>query len=210
MKAFKEVMSWIIPIVLGLIIAFAIREFWFTIVRVDGTSMEPNLVNNERVLVLRTDKVHRGSVVVFDAKGSDPEVTESKDYVKRVIALPGDTVSANNGVIKVNGKTVDQSFIPSSEQKATNAVNNVGNWDSLAELGQHMSWVKNNQSVKVPKGYYFVLGDHRSVSNDSRYWGFVPKNKLVGVVKVGFWTDKDKKVAINQEYKHFFKTTTTK
>ncbi|MBC6498213.1 S26 family signal peptidase [Weissella confusa] len=66
------------PIAIGLIIALLIKSYWFTLVRVDGTSMEPNLTNNERVFVLKPDKVHRGSVVVFDAYGEDPEVDGHK------------------------------------------------------------------------------------------------------------------------------------
>ena len=58
MKAFREIMSWVIPIAIGLIIALLIKSYWFTLVRVDGTSMEPNLTNNERVFVLKPDKVH--------------------------------------------------------------------------------------------------------------------------------------------------------
>ena len=136
MKAFREIMSWVIPILVGLLIAFGVRSVWFTMVKVDGSSMDPNLTNSERVFVFRTDKIktetiHRGSVVVFDAYGEDPTATESKDYVKRVIGLPGDTVSAVDGVLKVNGKVVDQDYISESEQAATNNVNRVGNWSSL-------------------------------------------------------------------------------
>ena len=203
MKAFREIMSWVIPIAIGLIIALLIKSYWFTLVRVDGTSMEANLTNNSRVFVLKRDKVHRGSVVVFDAYGEDPEVDGHKDYVKRVIGMPGDTVSAVNGVIKVNGKVVDQDFIPESEQTATNTVNNVGNWSSLTELGDHMGWQR-QKTVKVPKGQYFVLGDHRTVSNDSRYWGFVSEDKVLGVVKVPFWGNAEKKANINREWKTFF------
>jgi signal peptidase I len=203
MKVFREILSWVIPLILGLALAFAIKTFWFTLVRVDGTSMEPNLVNNERVWVFKTAEIHRGSVVVFDAYGEDPEATEHKDYVKRVIGMPGDTVSAVNGVIKVNGKTIDQSYISESEQIATNTINNVGNWSSLKDLGTHMNWQR-KVTVTVPKGQYFVLGDHRSVSNDSRYWGFVSKDKILGVVKAGFWSDSTKKANINTQWKTFF------
>lgn len=207
MKTFKSIMtSWILPILIGLALALIIRQFWFTIVRVDGTSMEPNLVNNERVIVLRSSEIKRGSVVVFNAQGVDPVVQSKRDYVKRVIGIPGDKVSEKDGTLYVNDKKVDQSYLPKSSREATNGINNVGNWDNLSELGQHMNWAKDNQTITVPKGKYFVLGDNRSVSNDSRYWGFVPKDKMFGVVKVGFWTKAVAKDAINQQYLHFFAT----
>ena len=199
MKAFKELISWIVPIAIGLLLALLIKQFVFQFVRVDGPSMQPNLQNNERVVCLKQAKIHRGSVVVFDANGVDPQVSVKTDYVKRVIGLPGDTVEAKNGNLYVNGKKVDQSYISKSERSS-----GTGTW-TLHSISQENSWVSHNGAYKVPKGEYFVLGDHRSVSNDSRYWGFVPKNKIVGVVKVGFWNRKQPaKNNINQQWKHFF------
>lgn len=199
MKAFKELMSWIVPIAIGLLLALLIKQFAFQFVRVDGPSMQPNLQNNERVVCLKQDKIHRGSVVVFDANGVDPQVSVKTEYVKRVIGLPGDTVEAKNGNLYVNGKKVDQSYISKSERSS-----GTGTW-TLHSISQENSWVLHNGAYKVPKGEYFVLGDHRSVSNDSRYWGFVPKSKIVGVVKVGFWNrTQPAKNNINQQWKHFF------
>lgn len=199
MKAFKELMSWIVPIAIGLLLALLIKQFGFQFVRVDGPSMQPNLQNNERVVCLKQAKIHRGSVVVFDANGVDPQVSVKTEYVKRVIGLPGDTVEAKNGNLYVNGKKVNQSYISKSERSS-----GTGMW-TLHSISQENSWVSHNGAYKVPKGEYFVLGDHRSVSNDSRYWGFVPKSKIVGVVKVGFWNRKQPaKNNINQQWKHFF------
>ncbi|WP_270648521.1 signal peptidase I [Limosilactobacillus mucosae] len=199
MKAFKELMSWIVPIAIGLLLALLIKQFAFQFVRVDGPSMQPNLQNNERVVCLKQAKIHRGSVVVFDANGVDPQVSVKTEYVKRVIGLPGDTVEAKNGNLYVNGKKVDQSYISKSERSS-----GTGTW-TLHSISQENSWVPHNGAYKVPKGEYFVLGDHRSVSNDSRYWGFVPKSKIVGVVKVGFWNrTQPAKNNINQQWKHFF------
>lgn len=199
MKAFKELMSWIVPIAIGLLLALLIKQFSFQFVRVDGPSMQPNLQNNERVVCLKQAKIHRGSVVVFDANGVDPQVSVKTEYVKRVIGLPGDTVEAKNGNLYVNGKKVDQSYISKSERSS-----GTGTW-TLHSISQENSWVLHNGAYKVPKGEYFVLGDHRSVSNDSRYWGFVPKSKIVGVVKVGFWNrTQPAKNNINQQWKHFF------
>ena len=199
MKAFKELMSWIVPIAIGLLLALLIKQFAFQFVRVDGSSMQPNLQNNERVVCLKQAKIHRGSVVVFDANGVDPQVSVKAEYVKRVIGLPGDTVEAKNGNLYVNGKKVDQSYISKSERSS-----GTGTW-TLHSISQENSWVLHNGAYKVPKGEYFVLGDHRSVSNDSRYWGFVPKSKIVGVVKVGFWNrTQPAKNNINQQWKHFF------
>ncbi|MFR0609060.1 signal peptidase I [Limosilactobacillus mucosae] len=199
MKAFKELMSWIVPIAIGLLLALLIKQFAFQFVRVDGPSMQPNLQNNERVVCLKQAKIHRGSVVVFDANGVDPQVSVKTEYVKRVIGLPGDTVEAKNGNLYVNGKKVDQSYISKSERSS-----GTGTW-TLHSISQENSWVLHNGAYKVPKGEYFVLGDHRSVSNDSRYWGFVPKSKIVGVIKVGFWNrTQPAKNNINQQWKHFF------
>mgnify|MGYP003364993658 FL=1 len=199
MKAFKELMSWIVPIAIGLLLALLIKQFAFQFVRVDGPSMQPNLQNNELVVCLKQAKIHRGSVVVFDANGVDPQVSVKTEYVKRVIGLPGDTVEAKNGNLYVNGKKVDQSYISKSERSS-----GTGTW-TLHSISQENSWVLHNGAYKVPKGEYFVLGDHRSVSNDSRYWGFVPKSKIVGVVKVGFWNrTQPAKNNINQQWKHFF------
>ena len=73
----------------------------------------------------------------------------------------------------------------------------------MTELGDHMGWQR-QKTVKVPKGQYFVLGDHRTVSNDSRYWGFVSEDKVLGVVKVPFWGNAEKKANINTQWKTFF------
>ncbi|GAX07602.1 signal peptidase I [Secundilactobacillus silagincola] len=178
MKFIKEI---VIPVVIGLLLAFGLKTFILSPVRVDGPSMEPNLTNNERVWMFKQAKIKHLSVIVFDAHGADPEATAGTDYVKRVIGLPGDTVSFVNNKLYVNDKVVDQSFISNSE--ATTGTGN-HNW-TLQTLAKQYGWGKH--VTVVPKGEYFVLGDHRSVSNDGRYWGFVKKSKVAGVVKVPFW-----------------------
>ncbi len=199
MKTFRQVISWVIPIVIGLLIALLIKQFLFQVVRVDGPSMQPNLQNNERVFCLKRSQIHHGSVVIFDANGVDPQVAVKTDYVKRVIGLPGDTVRSKNGNIYVNGKKINQSYISMSQRDA-----GTGNWN-LKSISVQNSWLKNNGATKVPKGEYFVLGDHRSVSNDGRYWGFVPKNKIDGVVKVPSWAGtKTTRQNVNKEWQHFY------
>ncbi|MGM9907767.1 signal peptidase I [Limosilactobacillus sp.] len=199
MKTFRQVMSWVIPIVIGLLIALLIKQFLFQVVRVDGPSMQPNLQNNERVFCLKRSQIHRGSVVIFDANGVDPQVAVKTDYVKRVIGLPGDTVRSQNGNIYVNGKKINQGYISMKQRDA-----GTGNWN-LKSISVQNSWLKHNGATKVPKGEYFVLGDHRSVSNDGRYWGFVPKSKIDGVVKVPSWAGtKTARQNVNKEWQHFY------
>ncbi|WP_076460248.1 signal peptidase I [Limosilactobacillus caccae] len=199
MKAFRETMSWVIPIIIGLIIALLIKQFFFQIVRVDGPSMQPNLQNNERVFCLKRAQIHHGSVVVFDANGVDPQVSVKTDYVKRVIGLPGDTVRSKDGNIYVNGKKINQDYISKTQRDS-----GTGNWN-LRSISVQNSWLRNSGAVKVPKGEYFVLGDHRSVSNDGRYWGFVPQDKIDGVVKVPSWAGtKTSRENVNKEWQHFY------
>lgn len=176
----RNFLSGLGPIVVGLTIGLIGVNFVASPVTISGDSMQPNLQNNQIVMVNKQGEIKRGEVVVFNAYGVDPNATTPDEkYIKRIIGVPGDTVSDVNGVLRVNGKVVDQSFISENEQVATN--NRVGDWTSLAELGQSQNW-QGPISGKVPAGYYFVLGDHRSISNDSRYWGFVPKNKISGTV----------------------------
>ena len=176
----RNFLSGLWPIVVGLTIGLIGVNFVASPVTISGDSMQPNLQNNQIVMVNKQGEIKRGEVVVFNAYGVDPNATTPDEkYIKRIIGVPGDTVSEVNGVLRVNGKVVDQSFISENEQVATN--NRVGDWTSLAELGQSQNW-QGPISGKVPAGYYFVLGDHRSISNDSRYWGFVPKNKISGTV----------------------------
>ena len=199
MKTFRQVMSWVIPIVIGLLIALLIKQFLFQVVRVDGPSMQPNLQNNERVFCLKRSQIRHGSVVIFDANGVDPQVAVKTDYVKRVIGLPGDTVRSKNGNIYVNGKKINQNYISMKQRDA-----GTGNWN-LKSISVQNSWLKHNGATKVPQGEYFVLGDHRSVSNEGRYWGFVPKSKIDGVVKVPSWAGtKTARQNVNKEWQHFY------
>ncbi|GAB5051796.1 signal peptidase I [Pediococcus ethanolidurans] len=195
MKTIKSILSWVVPILIGLAIALLVRSFLFEIVRVDGTSMEPNLVNNERVFVFKQDKIKHLSVIVFDAYGADPQATPGTEYVKRVIGMPGDKISYKDGNLYVNNKLVPQKFISSYERKTGTEIGaEATNWN-LASVAKARGW--GNKSETVPAGEYFVLGDHRSVSNDSRYWGFVKKSEVMGVVKVPFWGSTTAKKNVN-------------
>ncbi len=159
MKIFKEVFSWIIPIAIGLVVGFGIKQFVISADFVDGDSMQPNLQNKQMVVSLRTAKIHRNSVIVFNAHGEDPQATSKDYYVKRVIGLPGDTVRSHDGNIYVNHTKLYQGYI-SADQRTSGT----GDWN-LKSLSSH--WVGDKQVTKIPKDKYFVLGDHRSISDDS-------------------------------------------
>lgn len=190
MKFFKEVLSWVIPVVVGLVIGFGIKQFVISANFVDGDSMQPNLQDKQMVVSLRQAKIHRNSVIVFDAHGEDPQATPKDYYVKRVIGLPGDTINSQNGNIYVNHTKLYQGYIGTRQRTI-----GTGNWN-LKSLSAH--WVGDQQVVRVPKGKYFVLGDHRSVSDDSRYWGFVDQDKIEGVTKAFPFQSRSKQ--INRAY----------
>ncbi|MFD1454305.1 signal peptidase I [Levilactobacillus lanxiensis] len=179
MKVLRSVFSWIIPILVALVLVVLVRTFLFEVVKVSGDSMEPNLVDQERMVVVKPLKLKRLSVIVFDAYGEDPAAAKNTNYVKRVIGLPGDKVVSQNGYIYVNNKKINQSFINQNERTT-----GTGDW-TLSSLAQKGNWTYKGN--RVPKGHYFVLGDHRSVSEDGRAWGYVSANKVMGVVKVPFW-----------------------
>lgn len=175
MKRLKTILSYLLPVIIGLLVGIGVRQYFASASLIKGPSMKPNLHTSEVVGVFKTLPIHRNSVIIFDANGEDPQVKKTDYYVKRVIGLPGDTVSSYNGTIYVNNHPLNQDYI-SQRQRSTGT----GNWNLQSLSSQ---WVRDRNSTKVPSGKYFVLGDHRSVSNDSRYWGFVDQSKVQGVVK---------------------------
>lgn len=129
-------------------------------VRVDGFSMIPTLKDGEFVLVSKVNyrfgEVERGDIIVFHFP-MDPE----QELIKRVIGLPGDTVSVQNGMVSVNGQTLSEPYIAAAPAYS-------GIWT-------------------VPDGQLFVLGDNRNDSSDSHSWGFLPYEKVVGKAVVIYW-----------------------
>ena len=161
----KRAWRWAVEALLSVGLAAAIVLFVYQPVRVEGTSMMPALVDDERLFVnkflyrLGVGAVERGDMVVFQSP-----LEPSKSYIKRVIGVPGDTVEIRAGVVWLNGHRLDESYVPDDYRDSA----------SLAP-------------VRVPTGHYFVMGDHRSASNDSRQWGPVPRQSLYGKAVFAYW-----------------------
>ena len=176
-----------------------VRALGLQMVSVDGTSMYPELHNNQRIVTINPfwnsdENFKRGDVIVFNAYGIDPEQSNHVKYIKRIIGVPGDKISFNGKHVYVNGKPEDEVLdmkVPheknSGLQPTVVGDNHVVNHWTLSKLSHRKSplggYAWNSYSVKdvtVPHGCYFVMGDHRKISNDSRYWGFVPADKITG------------------------------
>jgi signal peptidase I len=167
--AWLAALEWAILIVAALTVALLIKTFLFQAFYIPSESMVPTLEKNDRVLVnklsYRLHDIRRGDVVVFKAP---PDVdTEAKDLVKRVIGLPGDRIEARgDGRVYVNGKRLKEEYLP-----------------------QGVRTVPGFEPVRVPKDSYWVMGDNRENSRDSRVFAqhFVPKKDIVGRVFVRIW-----------------------
>lgn len=204
MKNFKSVLSWLIPIAVGLIAAFLINMFVYVGVTVSGDSMLETLKDRERVSVIKTATIHRGSVVAFDARDEDPGIQPGqKYYIKRVVGVAGDTVESKDGVIYVNEKKINQTYLSNYNLKSgtgTWTLETLSSGDS--EFKTNISYWADGKATKVPAGQYFVLGDNRSESEDSRYFGFVEKQHMLGVAFVNVWDSGRNNV--NLAWKDFF------
>ena len=158
-----ELFLWFKTLVSAAVYATIIVTFGFQVARVDGESMTPTLENHDRLivnkLVYRWADPRVGDVVMHYWP-EDP----SKSFVKRIVAAAGDTIRSDAGKIYRNEVLMDDSFIP-------------------PEYRMQDTW----GPILVRRGYYFVLGDHRNNSSDSRLWGEVPKKYIVGKIQLRWW-----------------------
>ena len=179
------------PFILFFIALGLVRLFLIQPVSVDGHSMDPTLADGERLIVLRTAKIDRFDIVVAKEK----EGNKTKEIVKRVIGLPGDTITYKDDVLYVNGKKTDEPYLD-KYQKAfeDDDLQDIYSYNTLfqqlAESSDAFTTAKDGSTeftVKVPKNQYFLLGDDRIVSKDSREVGSFKKSDIVGEVKFRFW-----------------------
>jgi signal peptidase I len=155
--------SWARDFFFSILVSFFIILFVYQPVKVEGGSMEPGLEDQERIfinkLVYRWEKIERGDIIVFRYP-RDPR----KSFIKRVIGIPGDQVRISYGHVYINGKPLEEDYVP-------------------AEYADSRSY----PMTIIPPGSYFVLGDHRSMSNDSRDFGPVQRGYIYGKAVFGYW-----------------------
>ena len=155
--------SWFRDLFFSILVSFFIILFVYQPVKVEGGSMEPGLEDQERIfinkLVYRWENIGRGDIVVFRYP-RDPH----KSFIKRVIGLPGERVRIAFGHVYLNSKPVDEAYVP----------------EDFLDTRSYPETI-------VPVNAYFVLGDHRSMSNDSRDFGPVPRSYIYGKAVFGYW-----------------------
>lgn len=155
--------SWMRDLVISLAISAFVIVFLYQPVKVEGTSMMPSLNDQERIFinkfVYRIEPIQRGDIVVFRYP-RDP----SKSFIKRVIGVAGDHVRIVDGRVYVNGKFLVEDYVPGVYEDE-----------------------RSFPDIVVPADSYFVLGDHRSLSNDSRDFGPVPAGYIYGKAVFGYW-----------------------
>lgn len=150
----------IITLVLALCIFFAVH-FTIQSAEVDGISMEPNFQNGQRLLVVKAvywfGEPNRGDVIIFPSQTQPDE-----NLIKRVVGLPGETVEVKEGQVYIDGSPLEEPYIVEALEREYPA-------------------------TQVPEGSYFVMGDNRNHSNDSRSWGPVPAEDVIGKVWLCYW-----------------------
>ncbi len=159
----REVRTWARDLLLALGLAMVIIVFLYQPVKVEGTSMAPLLTDQERIFinkfVYRFEPIERGDVVVFWYP-----MDRSKSFIKRVVGLPGETVEIRQGRVYVDGKRLEEPYVP-----------------------PRFTDTSNYGPIRVPPGEFFVMGDHRASSNDSRVFGTVPNRYIYGKAVFAYW-----------------------
>lgn len=162
-KGFLGRRYWLRDTILSVLLAFTVFLLLYQPVQVEGTSMLPLLKNHERIVVNKiayhVESIHRGDIIVFRYP-LDP----AESFIKRVIGLPGDWVSIRDGQVYVNGRRLKEPYVmPAYLDEETYS------------------------PVHVAPGHYYVLGDHRDFSSDSRTWGTVARKYIYGKAVFAYW-----------------------
>ena len=159
----RNLVEWVVVVGGALLVAVVVKAFLLQAFYIPSPSMVPTLHVNDRVLVNKLSykfhEVRRGDVIVFKS----PQVVAEKDLIKRVIGLPGDTVETRDGEIVVNDKVLDEPYLPKD----------VGTGPM--------------EKVTVPPGHYWMMGDNRGNSSDSRVFGAIPESSIIGRAFVKVW-----------------------
>lgn len=164
---YRTIVGWIVTIVVALLISTGTRAYAVQSYFVPTPSMTPTLMPGDRILVNKlSSTIHRGDIVVFKNPPADPGGPPT--LVKRVIGLPGERISSRGNVVLINGKPLSESWLPSL-------------------VGECQQTSEHIPPTTIASGHYFVMGDCRGDSDDSRYWGTVPIGNIVGKVDVIMW-----------------------
>lgn len=183
-----------------LLLVFSVRTFVAEPFRIPSNSMNPTLKIGDHIVVSklgygnynffgfnvantrRTRPIRRGDVMVFKYP-----LDQKLDYIKRVVGLPGENIRYENKRVLVNDIEIQQVQKSNSSGKLNGSIDNTNNrhFELVNEMRYEItlterSYPRKDVSVTVPAGHYFVLGDNRDNSNDSRYWGFVPEENFIG------------------------------
>ena len=162
----KQGYEWLVLVAASLAVALIVRGFLIQAFYIPSESMVPTLVKNDRVLVnklsYKLHDVHRGDVVVFDAPPG-AATAQVKDLIKRVVGLPGETIEGRNGSIFINGKPLDEPYLPPDVRS------------------------RDFPPAKVPPAKIWVLGDNRQDSRDSTFFGAITEHSIVGRAFVKIW-----------------------
>jgi signal peptidase I len=181
-RAGNEITEWIKALAIAGLLVFVIRWLLVSPFIVDGPSMQPNFLNRDRIIVnkviydIRQPK--RGEVIVFHV----PE--EGRDFIKRVIGVPGDTVKVEGDTVFINGKPYEEKYLKAVYDKAHAEGVLYNRTDGNFPNSAFPSGV-------VPVGSVFVMGDNRPNSVDSRMIGYIPMDRIVGRADLVFWPIED-------------------
>ena len=167
------------------------RIFLWQFVKVDGHSMDPTLADKEQLVVLKQTKINRFDIVV----ANEEEGGQKKKIVKRVIGMPGDVIKYKNDTLTINNKKTEEPYLKEytklfKKDKLQEKYSYNPLFQDLAQSSTAFTTDSNGSSeftTVVPKGHYYLVGDDRIVSKDSRAVGPFKKSTIVGEVKLRFW-----------------------